>query len=76
MIDLGTLGGTESEAYGVSDGQVVGGSSIAGNAAYHAFSWTPVGGMIDLGTLGMLGGESSAATGVSNGQVVGWSAPR
>jgi probable HAF family extracellular repeat protein len=63
MIDLGTLGGPSSQAWGVDNGQVVGDSD-------HAFSWTQAGGMIDLGTLG---GPVSVARGVSSGQVVGWS---
>src|SRR5438445_469241 len=79
--DLGTLGGTNSDAIAVSaSGQVVGQSATTGNAASHAFSWTSGGGMVDLGTLG---GTNSFLTilgspfeglggGVNNkGQVVG-----
>ena len=70
VIDLGTLGGTESRATSVNDsGQVVGYSKTSsGNT--HAFSWTPAGGLIDLGTFG---GAESRAVAVNNaGQVVGW----
>jgi probable HAF family extracellular repeat protein len=72
MQDLGTLGGDESYAYGVSaDGAVVVG--WARNAAWQwrAFRWTASGGMQDLGTLG---GCCSEAYGVSadGSVVVGW----
>src|ERR671930_852533 len=69
-IDLGTLGGSTSYGYAVNDsGQVVGYSYTAGDAEYHAFSWTHAGGMVDLGTLG---GTSSIALAVNaSGQVVG-----
>ena len=74
IFDLGTLGGTNSWAAGVSaDGNVVvGGADTTNNAAYHAFRWTPSGGMADLGTLG---GRHSGATAVSadGNVVVGWS---
>jgi probable HAF family extracellular repeat protein len=66
---LGTLGGDESRASGVSaDGLVVVG--MARNAAGYgrAFRWTAAGGMQDLGTLG---GRYSEAYGVSaDGAVV------
>jgi uncharacterized delta-60 repeat protein len=49
MIDLGTLGGSRSEAVAVNAaGQVIGTSDTAG-AELHAFSWTGTGGMVDLG---------------------------
>ncbi|MBU1666511.1 MAG: HAF repeat-containing protein, partial [Gammaproteobacteria bacterium] len=70
---LGTLGGTESGALGVSaDGAVVVGySDITGDVASHAFRWTG-GAMSDLGSLG---GTDSAAYGVSadGGVAVGYS---
>src|SRR3954469_15188135 len=48
--NLGTLGGSQSDAYGVNaDGSVVVGRSlITGDTAQHAFRWTS-GGMVDLG---------------------------
>jgi probable HAF family extracellular repeat protein len=77
VVQLGTLGGSESRAYDVNDtNQVVGWSSNAG-AQDRAFLWEDVNGndlsdageMIDLGTLG---GGGSRALAVNNaGQVVG-----
>ena len=68
ITDLGTLGGSYSQAYGLNaNGEVVGISPTAGNA-YHAFSYAG-GSMTDLGTLG---GSFSSATGVNaSGQIVG-----
>jgi probable HAF family extracellular repeat protein len=69
MQDLGTLGGNESFAYGVSaDGSVVVG--YTDNAVGpRAFRWTASGGMQDLGTLPF--GNWSVAYGVSaDGSVV------
>ena len=67
--DLGTLGGQQSEAFGVNNyTQIVGYSNVA-SGAEHAFLWTRGGGMQDLGTLG---GTASHAYAINDsGQVVG-----
>ena len=54
VIDLGTLGGTQSEAWGINKaGQIVGKAYLAGNTFYHAFLYdNDV--MTDLGTIGAL----------------------
>jgi probable HAF family extracellular repeat protein len=73
MQDLGTLGGRESVAYGVSaDGAVVVGWAYNAAGQRRAFRWTVDGGMQDLGTLP--GGRESEAYGVSadGSVVVGW----
>ncbi|WP_195912195.1 DUF3466 family protein, partial [Candidatus Contendibacter odensensis] len=69
MIDLGTLGGTYSWAYGINDsGQIVGGSDTTGNNSRHAFLYDN-GLMSDIGTLG---GTESFANDINNsGQIVG-----
>jgi probable HAF family extracellular repeat protein len=72
ISDLGTLGGTTSNAYGVNDvGQVVGSSTTA-EGSIHAFIWdqsTRI--MRDLGTLG---GNFSEARSIDNsGHIIGWS---
>src|SRR4051794_13545745 len=71
VTDIGTLGGTGSQANGINDaGQVAGGSYTAGGDL-HAFITGPGMGMRDLGTLG---GTFSAAFGINaTGQVVGYS---
>ncbi|MFE2066577.1 hypothetical protein ACFXDH_30080 [Streptomyces sp. NPDC059467] len=66
--DLGTLGGTRSEATAIDGRTVVGSSLTSGDAAEHAFAYdlrrhT----MTDIGTLG----DSSRATGVEGDHVVG-----
>src|SRR5262245_45867371 len=87
MLDLGTLGGSNSNALGINDrGQVVGYADVPGDAAHDAFLITPQGGvwfrdsdldgrndlMLDLGRLP--GAGFSEATDVNNvGQVVGGS---
>ncbi|MFZ0035712.1 MAG: NlpC/P60 family protein [Sedimentisphaerales bacterium] len=69
ITDLGTLGGTYSEAYGINNcGQVVGAADSSGYQ--HAFLWQSGSGMKDLGTLG---GTESCALGINtSGQVVGF----
>jgi len=69
VIDLETLGGSYSRAYGINEaGQVVGYAETA-DGEQHAFLWDRNIGMIDLGTLG---GNKSSAFGINNfGQVVG-----
>ena len=63
-VDLGTLGGTESYATGVSaDGTiVVGYSSTAGDIYDRAFRWTAETGMVSLG---VLSGSHSRANAIS-----------
>jgi probable HAF family extracellular repeat protein len=70
MIDLGTLGGENSNALGINNsGEVVGWAQTT-NGSHHAFLYTD-GVMIDLGTLG---GENSFGRGINNsGEVVGYS---
>ena len=71
ITDLGTLGGSFSEAQGInSRGQVVGRSSVVpGEFHVHAFLWED-GQMTDLGTLP--GRSESVAFDInSRGQVVG-----
>ena len=69
MVDLGTLGGSWSEATLVSaDGSVVAGAAVNNDLNQRAFRWTELGGMVDLGTLGSW---SSYVTGLSmDGSVI------
>lgn len=71
IIDIGTLGGTYSNATGMNgSGQVVGLSytAVGDQNAQHAFLWQN-GTMTDLGTLG--GSLSSAGDINTSGQIVG-----
>ena len=71
IVDLGTLGGGFSDAYGINndpdDIQVVGHSTRADGFA-HGFFWTAATRMIDLGSLG----RSSYARDINNhGMIAG-----
>src|SRR5260370_1605775 len=74
ITDLGTLGGTISNAYAISNrGQIAGASEIDCNCASHPFLWSH-GVLHDLGTLGV--GTSNWAYGINDlGQVVGRRSP-
>lgn len=71
FVDLGTLGGASSRAFGVNNrGQVVG-ESFTASQDRSAFLWTKETGMIDLG------GEFSSAHGINDqGEIVGTSSGR
>jgi probable HAF family extracellular repeat protein len=78
MHDLGTLGGIDSIGTGINDsGQVTGFANTSGDAANHAFLWTPTTPNGDSGTmhdLETLGGTDSYAQGINAaGQVAGYS---
>jgi probable HAF family extracellular repeat protein len=56
LISLGTLGGTDSAAWGINEpGHITGTAYTGGPNNYNrrAFLWTPEGGMQDLGTAGL-----------------------
>jgi probable HAF family extracellular repeat protein len=69
VIDLGTLGGTSSQARAINDsGQIAGFAYLGGNSAIHAFLYSGA----DLADLGTLGGRNSMAFGINRtGQIVG-----
>ena len=71
VTDLGTLGGSESIAYGIdSNGRVVGGSDLLPSGS-NPFLWVD-GEMAALGDFGTPGGEAYATNDV--GQIVGYAA--
>jgi probable HAF family extracellular repeat protein len=69
LVDLGTLGGTGSEAVAVGDHGQVAGNAALPDSSNRAFIWTHRGGMQDLGTSG--GVESLARAMSGNGHLVG-----
>ena len=69
--DLGTLGGREGVAEGISDrGWVVGSANLAGDQSGHAFLWRN-GVMTDLGTLGGLNSQEQWPVKDKRGLIVG-----
>ncbi len=70
MQDLGSLGGSFSEGFGVNNrGEVVGFSWLNGDATEHPFLWRH-GTLRDLGTLGGDNGEAWAIN--DRGHIAGW----
>jgi probable HAF family extracellular repeat protein len=71
MLNLGTLGGTRSLAYGINNaGHVVGQAKVP-SGPWRAFDWSLGSGMSDLGTPG--GTTNSVARGLNNaGQIAGF----
>ena len=73
MLDLGTLGGLEAEAFGINDQGWIVGWSLTAAGERHAFARNPVSGwMYDLGVQGGFD-QSSAADINPDGDIVGWS---
>jgi probable HAF family extracellular repeat protein len=71
-VDLGTLGGNRSEAYGVNDAGRVVGLSLTKTGFTRAFSWTASGGMKELALPGSSGKSVAFAQGINNaGMIVG-----
>ena len=67
--DLGTLGGSNSFAYGINGaGTIVGAANLSGNQEEDAFSYSD-GVINDLGTLG--GGEAPPSASTPAGTIVG-----
>ncbi|HZL43464.1 MAG TPA: hypothetical protein VFD66_09315 [Verrucomicrobiae bacterium] len=68
VVDLGTLGGTNSRAFGLNNHGVIVGDAMRPDGSTHAFAFTN-GVMMDLGTLG---GTNSHAYSVNDmGHIVG-----
>ncbi len=72
--DLGTLGGTHSEAYAINaNGQVTGYANITGDTGHRAFLWRAGQGMTDLGRLTTTSNFSEGYDINLAGDVVGYS---
>ncbi|MCL4197342.1 MAG: DUF3466 family protein [Phycisphaerales bacterium] len=67
-VDLGTLGGEDSEAHGINELSEIIGQSDLPDFGFHAFLWRD-GMMIDLGDLGVPGSSANAINNL--GQIVG-----
>jgi probable HAF family extracellular repeat protein len=68
LVDLGTLGGSSSSAYGINSSGQTAGSGMMADGIFHAF-FSGSGGLQDLGTLG---GANSYGMALNDaGQVVG-----
>jgi probable HAF family extracellular repeat protein len=73
MLDIGTLGGSCTFTYALNNrGQIVGQSSLAGDAESHPYIWDPERGVTDLFSRGRLGGNYGYAQWINDaGTVVG-----
>ncbi len=72
-IDLGTLGGQQSMAFGINENNEVVGAAQTADGVWHAFLYTTEGQMIDLGVLN--GFDESRAFGINaTRQIVGTAA--
>ncbi|KJS11002.1 MAG: hypothetical protein VR67_15660 [Peptococcaceae bacterium BRH_c8a] len=73
MTDLGTLGGSESAAYGINDAGYIVGKSDTTEGIEHAFVYRTTGGMVDLNYLidPLLGWRLTGAYDINNlGQII------
>jgi probable HAF family extracellular repeat protein len=69
-VDIGTLGGKESEASRINDKGDIAGSTNLKSGKWHAFVYSHTNGMQDLGTLG---GDNSHGSAINNqGEVAGY----
>lgn len=76
MTDLGTLGGHDSNGFGINDkGEVTGQADIDGTLGFHVFLNRPgPDGKRIMSDLGTMGGLDSSGTSINNrGQITGYS---